>query len=105
MSKTREVVASYRPGRTSLSTVATSRRYFERLYESTIKEIAAFNRIQLTSDDMGSLAKVVARYTVGYGILEILLNDRKITDIYIDSPIGMKPIYIVHSDYGQCQTN
>ena len=105
LSKTREVVASYRPGRTSLSTVATSRRYFERLYESTIKEIAAFNRIQLTSDDMGSLAKVVARYTVGYGILEILLNDRKITDIYIDSPIGMKPIYIVHSDYGQCQTN
>nr|HPM86049.1 type II/IV secretion system ATPase subunit [archaeon] len=105
LSKTREVVASYKPGRTSLSTVATSRRYFERLYESTIKEIAAFNRIQLTSDDMTSLARVVARYTVGYGILEILLNDRRITDIYIDSPIGMKPIYIVHSDFGQCQTN
>lgn len=105
LSKTREVVATYKPGRTSLSTVATSRRYFERLYESTIKEIAAFNHIQLTSEDMSSLSKVVARYTVGYGILEILLNDRKITDIYIDSPIGMKPIYIVHSDFGQCQTN
>ncbi len=105
LSKTREIVASYKPGRTSLSTVATSRRYFERLYESTIKEIAAFNHIQLTAEDMSSLAKVVARYTVGYGILEILLNDRKITDIYIDSPIGLKPIYIVHADFGQCQTN
>ncbi len=105
LSKTREIVATYKPGRTSLSTVATSRRYFERLYESTIKEVAAFNYIQLTSEDMSSLSKVVARYTVGYGILEILLNDRKITDIYIDSPIGMKPIYIVHADFGQCQTN
>ncbi len=105
LSKTREIVASYKPGRTSLSTVATSRRYFERLYESTIKEIAAFNHIQLSSEEMSSLAKVVARYTVGYGILEILLNDRKITDIYIDSPIGFKPIYIVHADFGQCQTN
>ena len=105
LSKTREIVASYKPGRTSLSTVAASRKYFERLYESTIKEVATYNRISLSPEDMSSLAKVVARYTVGYGVLEVLLNDRKITDVYIDSPIGSRPIYIVHSDYGQCQTN
>jgi type IV secretory pathway ATPase VirB11/archaellum biosynthesis ATPase len=105
LSKTREIVASYKPGRTSLSTVATSRKYFERLYESTIKEVAAFSKVQLTPEEMSALAKVVARYTVGYGILEVVLNDRKITDVYIDSPIGSRPIYVVHSDYGQCQTN
>jgi type IV secretory pathway ATPase VirB11/archaellum biosynthesis ATPase/intein/homing endonuclease len=105
LSKTREIVASYKPGKTSLSTVATSRKYFERLYESTIKEVAAMARIQITPEDMASLAKVVARYTVGYGILEVLLNDRKITDVYIDSPIGSRTIYVVHADYGQCQTN
>jgi len=105
LSKTREIVASYKPGKTSLSTVATSRRYFERLYASTIKEVAAFSKIPLSPEDMDSLSRVVARYTVGYGILEILLNDRKITDIYLDSPIGSRPIYIVHADYGQCQTN
>jgi archaeal flagellar protein FlaI len=105
LSKTREIVASYHPGKTSLSTVATSRKYFERMYEATIKEVARFNRVQLSPDEMDALSKVVARYTVGYGILEILLNDRKVTDIYLDSPIGGKPIYLVHSDYGQCQTN
>ncbi len=105
LSKTKEVVASYRPGRTSLSTVAQSRRYFERLYESTIGDIALSNKIQLSSDEISELAEVVARYTVGYGLLEILLSDRKLTDIYIDSPIGQKPLYVVHSDFGQCQTN
>ncbi|MEI7960848.1 MAG: type II/IV secretion system ATPase subunit [archaeon] len=105
LSKTKEIVASYKPGRTSLSTVATSRKYFERLYESTIKEVAVFNKVQINAEEMSALAKVVARYTVGYGILEVLLNDRKITDVYIDSPIGSRPIYIVHTDYGQCQTN
>ena len=105
LSKTREIVASYRPGKTSLSTVATSRKYFERLYESTIKEVAQFHKVALTPQDMDSLSKVVARYTVGYGILEVLLNDRRVTDIYLDAPIGGKPIYLVHSDYGQCQTN
>jgi len=105
LSKTREIVASYKPGQTSLSTVARSRRYFERLYESTIKEVAQFHHVNITPQEMSDLGKVVARYTVGYGILELLLNDRKITDIYLDSPIGGKPIYVVHSDYGQCQTN
>jgi type IV secretory pathway ATPase VirB11/archaellum biosynthesis ATPase len=105
LSKTKEIVATYRPSKTSLSTVANSRKYFERLYESTIREVSASYRIQLPNDEMDALAKVVARYTVGYGILEVLLNDRKVTDIYIDAPIGSKPIYLVHSDYGQCQTN
>jgi len=105
LSKTREIVASYRPGKTSLSTVATSRRYFERLYEATIKEVAQFHKVRLNPQEMSSLSKVVARYTVGYGILEVLLNDRKVTDIFVDAPIGAKPIYLVHSDYGQCQTN
>ncbi len=105
LSKTREIVASYRPGKTSLSTVATSRKYFERLYESTIKEVAQFHKVVLSPTEMDSLSKVVARYTVGYGILEVLLNDRKLTDIYLDAPIGGKPIYVVHSEYGQCQTN
>ncbi|MCX6800805.1 MAG: type II/IV secretion system ATPase subunit [Candidatus Diapherotrites archaeon] len=105
LSKTREIVATYKPGKTSLSTVATSRRYFERMYESTIKEIAEYYKVRLTPEEMVALGQVVARYTVGYGILEVLLNDRKLTDIYIDAPIGGKPIYVVHADYGQCQTN
>lgn len=105
LSKAREIVASYRPGKTSLSTVAKSRKYFERVYQSTISDIAKRNNISIKKDEVEQLAGIVARYTVGYGILEILLSDRKITDIYLDSPIGGKPLYIVHSDYGQCETN
>jgi len=105
MSKTREVVAGYKPGRASLSTVAKSRSYFERVYESTIKDVAKSNGIKISHKEITELAEIVARYTVGYGILEILLSDRRLTDIYVDSPIGLKPIYLVHSDFGQCQSN
>lgn len=105
LSKTKEVVASYKPGRTSLTTVGSSRKYFEKIYESTIKDVANFNKIQLSKEEIIDLARIVGRYTVGYGVLEILLNDRRLTDVYLDSPIGQKPLYVVHSDYGQCQTN
>ncbi len=105
LSKTREVVAAYKPGRVSLAAVAKSRRYFERVYQSTIHDIAKENNIAVDREEIAELSKIVARYTVGYGILEILLSDRKLTDVFLDSPIGRDPIYVVHSDYGQCETN
>jgi len=105
LSKTKEIVAAYTPGRASLSTVAKSRDYFERIYESTIHDLAKKNSINLTKKETEELSEIVARYTVGYGILEIILSDRRLTDIYLDSPIGQNPIYIVHSDFGQCSTN
>ena len=105
LSKTREIVASYRPGKTSLSELAKSRKYFERVYQSTIKDIAKENNISLGNDEIIELSQIVARYTVGYGILELLLSDRNLTDIFIDSPIGQKPLYVIHSDFGQCETN
>jgi len=105
LSKAKEVVAGYTPGRASLSTVARSREYFERIYQSTIMEIAEQNNIKLTKKEIKELSEIVARYSVGYGILEILLSDRKLTDIYLDSPIGESPLYVVHSDFEQCVTN
>lgn len=105
LSKTKEVVAGYAPGKTELSTIARSRKYFERIYQSTIRDICKQNNIQMSKDEIIELSEIVARYTIGYGILEILLSDRHLTDIYIDAPIGQKPLYVVHSDFGSCQTN
>lgn len=105
VSKTKEVVATYAPGRASLSSIAKSRRYFERVYQSTMKDISRKEKVEVSNEDIISLSQVVARYTVGYGVLEVLLSDRRLTDIYIDAPIGDKLIYVVHSEWGQCQTN
>ncbi len=105
LSKTKEIVASYRPGKTSLSSLAKSRKYFERVYQSTIRDISKENNIPLENQEIIELSQIVARYTVGYGILELLLSDRNLTDIYIDSPIGQKPLYVVHNEFGQCATN
>jgi type IV secretory pathway ATPase VirB11/archaellum biosynthesis ATPase len=105
LTKTKEIVASYRPGKASLSMVAKTREYFERVYQTTIAEIADANRIQLSTKEIKELSEIVARYSVGYGIMELLFSDRRLTDIYLDSPIGETPVYVVHSDFGPCETN
>src|SRR3989344_3348923 len=51
------------------------------------------------------LTSILVRYTVGFGLLEVLLQDEKIQDITINGPIGVTPIFIVHQDYDECVTN
>jgi len=105
LSKTREVVASYHPEGLKFMTPSEVKRYFIRIYETTINDLAAKNNIQISGKETEQLAKVVSRYTVGYGMMELLLSDRKLTDVFMDSPLGTKPVYLVHSDYGTCQSN
>jgi type IV secretory pathway ATPase VirB11/archaellum biosynthesis ATPase len=105
LSKTKEVVSGYNPGRSGLSDIAASRNYFTRVYQATIRDLAHRNNIKIENEEIEELAEVVSRYTVGYGILELLLMDRKLTDIFLDAPIGGKPVYLTHADYGQCMTN
>ena len=105
MEKTKELVAKYSPERALITSRSAARKHFEMLYENTIRDVAKQYGVKLSPGEIENLARILARYTVGYGILEVLLQDRKITDIYLDAPLGLKPVYIVHSEYGQCQTN
>lgn len=116
-SQTKERMSQYKPGRTSFSNISKNRDYFERVYKSTIMQLAQENGMKLSQQEILDLSEIVARYTVGYGMLEILFADRddwkneadvetgSITDIYLDAPIGQRPIYIDHGKYGRCQTN
>ncbi|MBI5228579.1 type II/IV secretion system ATPase subunit, partial [Candidatus Micrarchaeota archaeon] len=105
LEKTKEVVSAHRPSSVGFMDIVQARKYFHKIYVATISDLATRNRISLSVEEKEDLATIVSRYTIGYGILEILLSDRSITDVYIDSPLGDKPIYLVHQKYGQCQTN
>lgn len=105
MEKAKELIAKYAPKRAVLSQNVPARKQFLRLYENTIRDVAKQMDVKLSPKTVSLLARILARHTVGYGVLEILLLDKRITDIYVDAPLGSKPIYLVHSEYGQCQTN
>ena len=105
LSKTREIVSNYHPEGIQFMEPEDVRKYFQKIYEATIVDLSHKYNIELTGDQVKRLSGVVTRYTVGYGMMELLLSDRKLTDVYMDSPLGSKPVYVIHSDYGSCQTN
>ena len=60
---------------------------------------------RLSEEELKTLSEIFARYTAGYGLLEVLFKDEHIYDIYIDSPVGTTPVYVDHDRFGICTTN
>ncbi len=55
------------------------------------------------NDEAEKLSELLCKYTAGYGVLETLLSDPVIQDIYIDSPSWKSPVQVVlRSDTGTC---
>ena len=57
------------------------------------------------------LCDVVVRYTIGFGIFELLLEDPRLEDIYIDAPCDKNRIYVTldnvsgYNTHMRCRTN
>jgi type IV secretory pathway ATPase VirB11/archaellum biosynthesis ATPase len=81
------------------------RRGFLERARSLLKEIMIRKKITISPKELEELAEILVRYTVGFGVLEILLADERIQDIYINAPVGKFPVFINHADYGECETN
>jgi len=70
-----------------------------------IRDLAELRKIEISEEKIERMAEILARYTVGLGVIELLLADSKIQDININSPLGAIPIYILHQDFDECETN
>ncbi len=77
----------------------------ERRSRKLIMDIALENDIDLSRETVKELSRSISKFTAGFGIVETLLEDPKIQDIYIDAPVGENPIYVYHQDFEECLTN
>lgn len=101
----RRYLSSHRPTEAETVEPDKSRDLFKNLGRDLIHDIARSTGVKLESVEIEELADILARYTAGYGVLEILLADDKLQDLFVNSPIGQTPIYIIHADYEECETN
>ena len=55
------------------------------------------------------LAEVLAKYTAGLGIIEILLRDSRVQDVFVDAPASRRQVYVTIATQGdvhqRCLTN
>jgi len=101
----RKIMAEHKPQREEFVDPERMREVFLNVSTDLIEELIDYKRIKLTTKETKQLAEILVRYTVGFGLVEVLLADDKIQDISINSPMGNIPMFIVHQDYDDCYTN
>mgnify|MGYP001773231223 CR=1 FL=1 len=101
----RRYLTERRPAEIETTAPEKSREIFLSFGKNLVKDISKNLGISLEQEEIDELANILTRYTAGFGVLELLLADEKVQDIVINSPIGMSPIFIFHSDYEECETN
>ncbi|MFB6100355.1 MAG: LAGLIDADG family homing endonuclease [Candidatus Nanohalobium sp.] len=101
----RRYMASHDPESGEFARPERMKDVFENIGRDMLRDIANQMDMQLGQEELQSLTDILNRYTSGLGVLELLLADPKIEDVYINSPIGDSPIFISHQEYGECETN
>jgi len=101
----RNVLSDYKPKRSEFVDPERMRMVFSAIASDLLEELASQRNIHLRSKELEELAQILVRYTVGFGLLEVLLSDDKVQDISVNSPMGRIPMFIVHGEFGDCTTN
>lgn len=101
----RNVLIEHRPKAEEFTDVERTRQIFLNISKDLLTELASSKNMNLSYKSINELAAILVRHTIGFGIIEILLQDPNIQDIVINAPISQNKIFIRHAKYDECVTN
>ena len=101
----RNVLVEHRPTAEEFGDLERTRQVFFNIARDLIKDLADSKNIKIGYKELNTLAKILVRYTIGFGIIEVFLQDDKLQDIIINSPVSQSVVFIRHNDFDECATN
>ena len=73
----------------------TAREYFRHFGRQVITKLVKEGEFDINASRIELLSDIFARYTAGFGILEDILLDSRIQDIYVNAPVTNNPLHLV----------
>jgi len=101
----KRIMSEHKPTREEFVDPQRMREVFFTIGKDLLNDLITHRGMKLSEEKVNQLTQALLRYTVGFGLIELLLADPKVQDVNINSPNGELPIFIVHQDYGDCYTN
>ena len=101
----RNVLIEHRPTTEEFGDIERTRQIFMNVARDLLQDLANDKRISMTYQEINNLARILVRYTIGFGIVEILLQDDKLQDLSINAPPSLSPVFVRHNDYDECSSN
>ncbi len=101
----RNVLVEHQPKAEEFTDPERTRSVFFNVARDLVSELSQNKGVKLSYNELIMLANILVRQTVGFGLIEILLMDKRLQDIYLNAPIAQNPVFIRHQDYEECVTN
>jgi len=101
----RGVLIEHQPKAEEFTDTERIRQVFFNISKDLLQDLAQGKKIKLSYSELNKLAVILVRHTVGFGLIEVLLQDKKLQDIVLNSPISMTNIFLRHEKYDECSTN
>src|SRR3989339_391155 len=101
----RNVMSEHRPKAEEFTDPERTRQVFFNVAKDLIAELSESRGLKLTYRELTKLSRILVRYTIGFGLIEVLLMDAKLQDIVINAPIAQNPVFVRHEKYDECATN
>jgi archaeal flagellar protein FlaI len=101
----RGVLIEHQPKAEEFTDTERIRHVFFNIAKDLVSDLSNSKEIKLNYLDLNKLAIILVRHTIGFGLVEVLLQDTNLQDISLNSPIPKVPIYVRHQEFDECSTN
>jgi len=101
----RNVLIEHRPTAEEFTDPERTRQVFFNVARDLISDLAGNKNVVLSYSDLKKLANILVRHTIGFGVLEVLLEDEDLQDIMVNAPVSLSNIFVRHNEFGECVTN
>ncbi len=101
----KNVLIEHQPKAEEFTDTERTRQVFFNIAKDLLQDLAQTKSINLNYSDLNKLAKILVRHTIGFGLIEVLLQDKNIQDIVLNAPIPTTNIFLRHEIYDECYTN
>jgi len=101
----RRILSEHKPEEQDFVNPERMREIFYNVGSDLIEELCSHRNISIDGNELEELTQILIRYTVGFGLIEVLLRDEHVQDITVNSPTGQSPVFLVHSMFDECTTN
>lgn len=101
----RKILSEHKPEEQDFINPERMREVFYNVGTDLLGELCQYRNVKVTEEELEELTQILIRYTVGFGLIEVLLRDENVQDITVNSPTGQTPMYLVHAEFDDCKTN
>jgi type IV secretory pathway ATPase VirB11/archaellum biosynthesis ATPase/intein/homing endonuclease len=101
----RNVLMEHQPKAEEFTDPDKTRQVFFNVSRDLLRDLAESKKVKLDFEELNKLANILVRHTIGFGLIEVLLQDANLQDIVLNAPTSVNPIFLRHQVYDECITN